>query len=262
MAGVGAISASETSALAGALAAIGQAPEQPEATPPAGWSPQQVADRLLDTLLAGDGPIYIAVTGTGGASYDHAVLSTLQEVARQGSGGAATVVSLPYANGVADIGRRTLGLSGSGRDEALAIVLRELARRAPHRPVYVVAQSQGSWLVSQVLRDDPDAARAVTRAVLFSRPALAPSVDAWVAAGTLLEVNHVDDIVTGVPTALNREMLRSFAASTMDWMRGQRFSYLPHRYEPDAALAARFLLGSSLGLAEAARHHSGMHHRH
>ena len=97
------------------------------------------------------------------------------------------------------------------------------------------------------------------RAVLFSRPAIAPSVNAWISRGKVLEIAHTDDIVTGLVNNMNPEMLRSFRDATVGWLRGEKWDYLPHRYNPDARTAAAFLSRGSLLMTEPMRHHSSTH---
>lgn len=231
----------------------------PGHVPPTGMSRREMADQILQRLLATSGPIVINVTGTNGAAYDHAALSTLQHMGTQHAG-PVTVVSIPYDSSIGRIATRVLGLNTDGATETLALVLRELQRRQPGRRIMVIGQSQGSWVISKVMADDPQAARAITRAVLFSKPAVAPVVDAQVGAGKVLEIAHTDDIVTGVPHRLRVSQLRSMAQSIGRFAASGDFEYAPHHYTGDARIAAEFLLGTALGKRSGVEQHASTSH--
>lgn len=75
----------------------------------------------------------------------------------------------------------------------LQAVLDEIARRKPRRPVLLAGESQGAWVISQVLTR-PKYAKLATRTSLWGHPAAAPQT--FGRAGSVREVNHPGDIVT------------------------------------------------------------------
>lgn len=109
----------------------------------------------------------------------------LDELHRQAPGAHVTMV--PY--------QATWRFSTSVPDGMAVLkgVLREIARRAPGRPVFLAGESQGSWVISATLTD-PEFAKQVTRTSIWGHPAAAPQE--FGRAGAVRETNNPADIVT------------------------------------------------------------------
>lgn len=213
----------------------------------------EIADRIIAQLLAPgqSGPILLCMPGTASGPFQSTILAVVKAMRAQLSG-PMSIASIPYPNGVLDVITRFLGI-GSGVDQSiLALVIRRLHKYAPNRPILIVSESQGSWVVAHDLRTDPTLAAAVTRVASFSRPDFAhlpdavgqahagrnllpgsPGIQDWV---------HTDDIVPALFNRLGPQVLQGYAIGLAHRMHGGEFGYAPHHYEAHGAEAARWLL--------------------
>lgn len=227
-------------------------PPDPTGTPPgAGMGAREQADRILASLLRSEGPILLCMPGTLGGSYQHAMFSTAQAAIRQ-HGGAIAVASIPYPNSIVDAVTRFFGANSQADQSPLALVIRGLKRNAPHRPILLVGESQGSWVIAQNLRD-PELAGAITRVVLFSKPGFvrAPTAVGQAAEGAgllpgtpgVIQIRHDDDIVPALIGGIVRpKVVGGFVGPLRNLVRTGEYHYPPHDYSADGEAAARYLL--------------------
>lgn len=217
---------------------------------PGGLSPSEQANRILASLLPGDGPVLLCLPGTTGAAFQSSMLTTARSFLAEMRGRPAAVVSIPYRNGIGNAVGRFFGVGTRRSQSVLALVIRGLQRHAPHRPILIVGESQGAWLAAQDLHD-PVLAGAVTRVVLFAKPGFqqlpVPIGEAvWGASMLpgptgLLEVRHVDDIVPSLFWRLGMPVARSYVDSFRAWGQTGEYDYPPHHYGAHGAEAAAFL---------------------
>lgn len=237
---------------------------------PKGMSPAEIADRIVATLLQGQGPILLCVPGTLGTTYQSSMLATARAFVGAADG-PVSVASIPYRNGVGDVVTRFLKLGQDEGQNVLALVLRRLRALAPGRPILLTGESQGAWLIAETLRADPKLAAAVTRVALFAKPgfvALPAGVGAARAGAAMLpaaadaatgilEFRHTDDIVPSLFHRLGSTVAMGYVEAIGSWRRTGTFDYPPHHYDSHGAEAARWLL---LGApARAPVHHSAEH---
>lgn len=216
-------------------------------------SPIEIADRIVAQLLAPgeSGPILLCMPGTCSGPFQSTVLEVVRAMRAQYDG-ALSVASIPYPNMVPDVVTRFLGIGTSVDQSILALVIRRLHAAAPQRPILIVSESQGSWVVAHDLRSDPSLAAAVTRVASFSRPGFAtlpPAIGQARSAQHLLpgesgiqDWRHTDDIVPALFGGLGIEVLKGYFVGIEHALQGGEFGYQPHHYEAHAAEAARWLL--------------------
>jgi hypothetical protein len=227
-------------------------PEAAKAGMPDGMSPAEIADRIAAKLLQGDGPILLCVPGTLGAAFQSSMLATGRAFLRAANG-AASVASIPYPNGILDVVTRFLRIGLEPEKNVLALVLRRLRDAAPHRPILLAGESQGSWLIADTLREDPSLAAAVTRIVVFAKPGfvgmpesigtarLGASLIPGTASGIdgVLEFRHTDDIVPSLFSRLGPHVITPYIDSLRN---GRGLEYRPHHYDWHGDEAAAWLL--------------------
>ncbi|MCW2926328.1 MAG: hypothetical protein JWM86_296, partial [Thermoleophilia bacterium] len=235
---------------------------------------EEIADRIVATLLQGSGPILLCVPGTLGAAYQTTMLSVARAVVRS-IGGPVSVASIPYPNGIKDVVTRFFHIGTEPAHNVLAHVLRKLHAAAPQRPILLTGESQGAWLIADTLREDPTLAAAVTRIAMFAKPGfvtLPPSIGsardgAALLAATpggsdgILQFVHTDDIVPSLFRRLGPHVLAGYVRGFGELLAGGQFGYSPHHYDAHGMEAARWLL---LGQRPAADpvHESGTHPTH
>ncbi len=144
--------------------------------------------RQVDAAPA-DAPIVLYVPGTS----THEVPQALRDQVALQLGPRAQVVRLGYP------ATWELRESVATGVAALQTVLDELARRGDDRRVMLVGESQGAWVIGEVMRQ-PGRAAHVDRAVLLGHPALARThyVDGdlpWAAASKVVEIANDADTV-------------------------------------------------------------------
>ncbi|MCB0880041.1 MAG: hypothetical protein KDC46_13805, partial [Thermoleophilia bacterium] len=227
-------------------------PEEPRARMPKDMSPNEIADRIVAKLLQGSGPILLCVPGTLGGAYESSMLAIAREFVHQAQG-PVSVASIPYPNGVLDVATRYFGIGTEEAKNVLALVLQRLVAAAPGRPILLTGESQGAWLISDTLRDDPKLAAAVTRVAIFAKPGFvhmptaigsarlgASLLPATVANGSsVIEYRHTDDIV---PSLFSRLRPGVFTPYLDSLLHGRGLEYPPHHYDWHGEEAARFLL--------------------
>jgi hypothetical protein len=226
------------------------APATAAGTRGASLTPREQADHILASLLAGSGPIVLGVAGTIGNAWEHAVLTTARSIMAQWHG-AISFASIPYHNGVFDNVKRFFGAESDPDQNVLAMVIDGLRRNAPGRPILIVSESQGSWMVAKTL-EDPVLAGAVTRAMLFSTPGFQrqPTGVGQAAAGAatlpgptgVATIEHVDDIVPSLFSRLGGAVLHGYVQAFSGWLHTHDFQYVPHHYEAHGDAAAAWLL--------------------
>jgi hypothetical protein len=243
-------------------------PKRPKQRVPKDMGPEEIADRIVATLLRGSGPILLSVPGTLSDAWQSSMLTISRAFVRQANG-PVSVASIPYANGVVDVVRRFLGRVPEPSENVLAHVLRKLRAAAPHRPILLTGESQGAWFIADTLRADPQLAAAVTRVAVFATPGfvrlpeavgsarLGASLLPGTAAGGsgVLDVRHTDDIV---PSLFNRLHPRLLAPWVQSLTSGRGMQYPPHHYDWHGEEAARFLL-TGIRPEEPAVHESTTH---
>jgi hypothetical protein len=218
-----------------------------------GRSAREQADRILATILNSSGPVVLCMPGTRGPAWQSSMYETAREIARRRRGiGPAVIVSVPYRNSAMDAIKRALRMDADPDGSVLELVLRGIRRHAGQRQVYLVGESQGAWVIARDLQD-PQLARVVTRAVLFSKPGIQPSPTAVGAAARpgarsarsgngILEFRHRDDIVPALITGLNLDVLRGYLLAARRLIGTGTFEYTPHHYDHHAREAADVLL--------------------
>ncbi len=217
-------------------------------------SVKERADRIVSALSKGTGPILLCMPGTTGGAYQSSMYETARSIIRQ-HGGAISVASIPYDNGVKDVVKRFLGFTKGREKSVLAHVVLALKKLAPHRPIYVVGESQGAWAIAQDLHD-PEVAAAISRSVLFAKPGfqrIPEGISQAVVGANILgsggtppkvvEFRHTDDIVPSIfGRILNPEVPLSWVKSAFNWVKTGSFEYKPHHYDAHGDEAAKFLL--------------------
>lgn len=219
-----------------------------------GLSPREQADRIIASILAGgsEGPVLLCMPGTLGAAWQSSMLETAREAVRRWNGrGPLAVVSIPYNNGISDVVKRFVGIGTSETSSVLAMVIRGVHRMAPHRPILLAGESQGSWVIGHDL-EDPELAAAVTRVALFSKPGFqkAPASVGGAAAGAsllpgapgLVEWRHTDDIVPSLFSRIGAKVLGGYVTAFIRMSMNGDFEYIPHHYDAHGAEAAAYLL--------------------
>ncbi|MEO6867678.1 MAG: hypothetical protein ABI200_06625 [Gaiellales bacterium] len=238
-------------------------PTDPAGGLPAGMSAEEIADRIVATLLQGSGPILLCVPGTRGATYETSMLATARSFVKR-AGGPVSVASIPYRNGIRDIATRMLHIGTGADDNVLAHVIRKLHAAAPERSILLTGESQGAWLIADTLCADPSLAAAVTRIAMFAKPGFVQVPDtigsARLGAG-ILEFRHTDDIVPSLFNRLNLMVLQGWIDTLGEWRRSGSFGYAPHHYDAHAGEAAEFLLRDAAPASDPA-HHSSTHPTH
>lgn len=233
-------------------------------------SPREIADRILASLLAGQGPILLCVPGTLGAPWQSSMLATARAFVQQANG-PVSIASLPYPNGIANVILRFLHIGTDQQRNVLALVLAGLREHAGGRPVLLAGESQGAWLIAETLRHDPTLAAAVTRVALFAKPGFVRMPDsvgtARSGAGMLpgssagdrgvVEWRHVDDVVPSLFHRLGPAVAGGYLDAIAGWMSTGEYEYPPHHYDMHGAEAARWLLLGSRPAQPA--HHSRVH---
>lgn len=210
-------------------------------------SAREQADRILATILNSKGPIVLVVPGTNGRPYEHANYETVHSLLKH-INGPAVVTNIPYDNSVIKAVQRFFHINVSNGSSIIGFVLEGINKYAPHRPVYVVGESQGSWVIADELRNKRLAAM-VKRVVFFSTPGFVkvPSAvgDAIKGADNadsgVLKINHTDDIVPGLLFNLNIKRVTSILGTVLNGLGGGDFDYTPHYYDQDGAAAGAFL---------------------
>ena len=211
-----------------------------------------VADRIVEVLLRGSGPILLVVPGTLGGHFETSMLATARAFVRQAHG-PVSISSIPYSNGVLDCVTRYFGLDTALEDNVLAHVIRRLRAAAPHRPILLAGESQGAWMIADTLRQDPTLGAAVTRIALMAKPGfvqlpasigsarLGAAMLPGTGAGTpgILTFGHTDDIVPNLFGGLGLRVLDGYVNSLLA---GRGFEYPPHHYDWHGEEAARWLL--------------------
>jgi hypothetical protein len=219
---------------------------------PPGMSPSEAADRIVAEVLKGTGPILLVAPGTLGGQYDNSMLATAREFARKAPAG-ASIASIPYPNGVIECVTRYLKIGIGPEQNVLALVIKRLRAAAPHRPILLAGESQGAWLISDTLHQDPSLAAAVTRVVLFAKPGfvkLPPSIGAARLGASMLppnvsgvdgvlEFRHTDDIVPSLFGNFGPHVFKGWIDSLKA---GRGMEYLPHHYDWHDEEAVRYLL--------------------
>lgn len=219
---------------------------------PKGMSAEEIADRIVATLLQGTGPILLCVPGTLGKEYQSSMLAIARSFIAE-AGRSVSVASIPYPNGIPDVVGRFVTGPPQARDNVLALVLGKLRAAAPGRPILLTGESQGAWLIADTLRADPALAAAVTRIALFAKPGFvempaaigAARAGASMLPGTasgvpgILEYRHTDDIVPSLFRHLHPRVLMPYVESLTQ---GRGLEYPPHHYDWHGSEAARFLL--------------------
>jgi hypothetical protein len=220
-----------------------------------GMSPDEHADRIAAVLLRGSGPILLCVPGTIGGAFDSTMYAAARAFVKQANG-PVSVSSIPYPNGIFDAATRFLGLSRKPADNVLALVLRRLIAANTGRPILLAGESQGSWLIADTLKAEPQLAAAVTRVAFVSKPAFVPMPAAVGSArqgasmlpGTVaghtgvVEWRHTDDIVPSLFHRLGPKVAGGYVESLSGWLATGRFRYAPHHYEPHGDDIAAWLL--------------------
>jgi hypothetical protein len=146
-------------------------------------SVQARIDMVLRDIDAHDRAIVIWVPGTS----EYFIKPSFLKAAKRHLPGLG-VTMIPYEG--------TWRLSSSVPDgtAVLAGVIRELRRRGDKRPIVLAGESQGAWIISNVLAD-PTLAREVARAALWGHPAAAEH-QKFGLPGQVREVNNPDDLIT------------------------------------------------------------------
>ncbi len=246
-------------------------PKEPKQGMPPGMTASEVADRIVAKVLEGSGPILLMVPGTLGTLYQTSMLATARAVART-SKGPVSIAAIPYPNGVVDCVTRVLQIGIGPEQNVLAHVIKKLRAVAPDRPILLAGESQGAWMISDTLQQDPSLAAAITRVVLFAKPGfvkLPPSIGAARLGAAMLppnisgvdgilEFRHTDDIVPSLFGHLGPHVLKGWVDSLKA---GRGFEYLPHHYDWHDDEAARFLLDGIRPDAPTI-HESGAHPTH
>lgn len=226
---------------------------------PAGLTNREQADRILAVLLKATGPVLLCMPGTLGGPWQSSMYETARAAVRQYRG-PISAVSIPYNNGILDIGRRLLGIGLNERDSVLAMVIRGLHSANPGRPILVAGESQGAWAIAHDLQD-PELAAAVTRVVLFAKPGFQalPSISGHGAFGGakasaragaamlpgtrgVVEFRHTDDIVPALFRHFGFNVLKGYVDGVRRALSHQSFQYVPHHYEAHGQEAASYLL--------------------
>ncbi len=213
-------------------------------------SPEQQAEKIVRSLMAGSGPILLCMPGTLGPSYQHAIAATARSLIRM-HGGPVSIASMPYPNTVLDNAKRFFARGRPDDNSVLSRVVRTLHKRAPHRPILIVGESQGAWAIAADLLN-PEVARGVTRAVMFAKPGFQRLPEAVAQAGGgaqglpgpsgLLLINHTDDIVPALFSGLSLDVAGGFMHALKGLFEHGSYGYRPHHYAEHGAEAARFLL--------------------
>jgi len=194
--------------------------------------------------------------GTLGAAWETSILETARAVVKRWHGrGPLAIVSIPYSNGIPDVVKRFLHLGTSEDKSVLAMVIRDIHDKAPHRQILLAGESQGSWVIGHDLQD-PSLAAAVTRVFMFSKPGFQPSPPTGAIGGAaagsallpghpgLIEMRHTDDIVPSLFSRLGLDVLKGYilALQEMAVDSNHHFGYFPHHYDAHGAEAAAYLL--------------------
>lgn len=228
--------------------------EPPKGSPrgiPHGMSPTEAADRIVAQLLQGTGPIVLLVSGTLGVEYQTSMLAIGRSVLKlSNTSNAPTVASIPYDNGIGDIVSRTMGKGENPSANVLSLVLHKLKKLAANRPVYIAGESQGSWMVSDTLRKEPELAAFVSRVAIFSKPGFVPlpmsvgsaAEGAVDGARGLVEWRQTDDIVPALFKGINASVVGSIKSALAGLVKTGKYEYPQHHYERFADDAARWLL--------------------
>jgi hypothetical protein len=232
-------------------------------------APDEIAGRIVAKLLDGAGPILLCVPGTLGASFESSMRATAR-AAVDARTGPMSIASIPYPNGVFDVVTRFFHIGTQADRNVLALVLKRLKVAAPNRPVLLAGESQGSWLIAETLREDPELAAHVTRIVMFAKPGFvkmpagigaaqagAALLGAPTATG-ILEYRHTDDIVPSLFSHLGPEVIKGELEALADWRRTGEYEYPPHHYDPHGMEAARWLLFGERPTSPTV-HHSKVH---
>jgi hypothetical protein len=201
---------------------------------------------------AGTGPIVIVVKGTNNAPLDNANRATVERMRRESSE-PISVVSIDYPAAFPPIpGSVELGSA------ALRTLLDELRGRTDGRPVHVLAESQGAWVAREVL-SDPRYAELVTRELSFAEPAVAGGISDAAIAQRKLAIRHTDDAIASAPPDVTLLLDPQFLGMLWTLLTTNTFSYDPHDYRGDAAIAARFLLAGVRPTGTQAEHQHFAH---
>ncbi len=183
-------------------------------------------------IAGGTGPILIAVPGTGSGRLEGSLRPIAEQLAERGD--APSVVTVGYPSTVAEGAQRFFGAVRSGED-TLDATLRAARAQAGERPVYLVAESQGSWIVAEAAHRRKGLIERADRALLFSAPGFAGVDDALPADATRYRAfEHDDDIV---PATVWGVRARHLGAIPKMLSGGEH----PHDYARHARDAAAFL---------------------
>ena len=214
-------------------------------------TPREQADRILATILNAEGPIVLCMPGTLGPAWQSSIYETARLMAHENEGkGPMTFVSIPYNNSVFDVVKRALRIGTNPQRSTLALVLEGIRKYGKRRPVYLIGESQGSWVIAHDLQN-PRLARVVTRAVLFAKPGFQKAPDAVGPTSTgsrartatgILEIRHTDDIVPSLFRNLGSDVINGYVLALRRFAATRDFEYTPHHYDAHAADGARFLL--------------------
>ncbi|MCB0878864.1 MAG: cutinase family protein [Thermoleophilia bacterium] len=192
-----------------------------------GAAARRGADAALSLIDPSDSaPLVVYVPGTS----THAVPDSLQDEVARGFGGDASVVMVDYP---ATWDFRSSAPTGAA---ALRTVLDSLADSAGARRVMLVGESQGAWIIGEVLTD-PARAGVVDRAVLLGHPGIArthyPSIDqARAGAAQIVEINNARDTVPRVVNAPDEAVLDTLARLTSGQLSGVRSALRVVRSDP------------------------------
>ncbi len=216
-----------------------------------GRTPREQADRILATILNATGPIVLCMPGTLGPAWQSSIYETARLIAHERAGaGPITIVSIPYKNRVADAVKRAIRIGTDPSESTLALVLQGIEQYGNGRPVYLLGESQGSWVIAHDLQD-PKLARVVTRVVMYAKPGIQRSPAAVGAQATgkgarssnqILEIRHTDDIVPSLFSKIGMDVIHGYALAFRRLFATHDFEYTPHHYDAHAADGAAFLL--------------------
>jgi hypothetical protein len=198
-------------------------------------------------LEQGSQPVVIVVPGTGADALTSTTLAVAGDL-DQHLGTPANIGVIEYPSTIPNLFKRFTGISQAG-DAVLDATLRKLGADHVNKPVYLLSESQGSWLAADVLRTDPQAVSTVTRAVMYSKPGFAklPIPPAGSAqddglADKLVQITHDDDMIPGLFNRISLARIEGLRHIANSFVHGHGFEYTPHHYIADADLATQFLL--------------------